>query len=395
MIEYQKKPLPAKVTTIGIALLVIGAIGIGAAFMVDADRALFNYLIMYMFILSIGLGSLGLVGMEYLVGATWSTPFRRVSEFLSSVLPLMIILVIPILLGMHDLFHWTHHEAVEHDPILQSKEPYLNVPFFIVRVGICYAIWMLFYFVFMRNSRKQDTTGDPRLTKISVRFSAPFAFLFMITATIAAVDFMMSLEPHWFSTMFGVYYFAGTILSSFAALTFISIMLKQNGYLSPKISNSHFYSLGTLLFGFTVFWAYIGFSQFMLIWYADIPEETFWYMLRFRGDWEYVSYGLLVLHFIIPFIVLLPRTVKTNIGRLKFMSIWILVMHYYDLYWIIMPTYANTHDGMGPVFGWMELVFPMAAAGLLILVFALQAKRQNLMPIGDPKLESGLNFHLY
>lgn len=393
--EYQQKPLPGKVMTTGFILLAIGAIGIGLSFVVDSERAMFNYLIMYMFILSISVGSLGLVGMEYLTGASWSTPFRRISEFLSSVIPLLIILVVPLILGLHTLYEWSHKEAVANDPLLQSKEPYLNVTFFIVRVIATYLIWLLFYFVFIRNSRKQDTTKDPRLTKISVRFSAPFAPLFMITLTIAAIDFIMSLEPHWFSTMFGVYYFAGTVLSAFAALTLVSVMLKQNGYLSSKISNSHFYSMGVLMFAFTVFWAYIGFSQFMLIWYADMPEETFWFMLRTHGTWKMVSYGLLVIHFIIPFLVLIPRSVKTNISRLKVMAIWLLFAHYYDLYWMIMPTYTHRMGSENAVFGWIEIVYPLAAVGLFMIMFSMQAKRNNLMPIGDPKLESGLNFHLY
>jgi hypothetical protein len=393
--EYQQKPLPGKVSRTGWILLVIGAIGIALAFVVNSERAMFNYLIMYMFILSISVGSLGLVGLEYISGASWSTPFRRISEFLASVIPLLLILVIPIVFGMHDLFEWTHTEVVAEDPILKGKEAYLNTPFFLVRVGVTYALWMLFYFIFIRNSRKQDTTKDPNLTRTSIRFSAVFAPLFMITLTIAAIDFIMSLEPHWFSTMFGVYYFAGTVLAAFAALTLISVLLKQNGFLDKKISNSHFYSMGVLMFAFTVFWAYIGFSQFMLIWYADIPEETFWFMMRTQGTWEYVSYGLLVIHFIIPFIALLPRTVKTNLARLKTMAIWLLFAHYYDLYWLVMPTYTHRMGSQDAVFGWMELVFPIAAVGLLIIMFSMQAKRHNLMPIGDPKLEAGLNFHLY
>jgi hypothetical protein len=295
---------------------------------------------------------------------------------------------------MHDLFEWTHKDVVANDAILKGKEPYLNTTFFLVRVAATYLLWLMFYFVFIRNSRKQDTTKDPKLTRISVKFSAVFAPLFMITLTIAAIDFIMSLEPHWFSTMFGVYYFAGTVLSAFCALALISILLKQNGYLDKRISNSHFYSMGVLMFAFTVFWAYIGFSQFMLIWYADIPEETFWFMMRTNGTWEYVSYGLLIIHFIIPFIVLLPRTVKTNLARLKTMAVWLLFAHYYDLYWMVMPTYTHRMGSEDAIFGWMELVFPIAAVGLMIVVFCMQAKKHNLMPIGDPKLQNGLDFHL-
>ena len=388
--DYQKKPLPEIVGKLGWLFLGLGIIMISLSLVVDKDRAMFNYLIMYMFILSIALGSLGLVALEYLAGATWSTPFRRISEFFSAVLPLLIILVIPIIFGMHDLYHWTHKEAVAHDPILQAKEPYLNMQFFIIRVIGIYAIWMIFFFFFTRNSKKQDTTRDPALTRMSGKLAAAFAPLFMITITVAAIDFMMSLEPHWYSTIYGVYYFAGSLLASFAALTLVSILLKQNGYLCSEIKNSHFYSMGTFMFAFNIFWAYIGFSQYLLIWYADIPEETFWYIMRWEGSWKYVSIGLIVIHFVIPFLVLIPRSIKTNVSRLKFMAVWILVAHYYDIYWLVMPTYSKT----GAVFGWIEIGFPILIVGLFMTVFNMKAKNNNLMPIGDPKLESGLNFHL-
>jgi len=388
--NYQKKPLPAKVGKIGFALLGLGALLLIAAFAVDTKRAFFDYLWMYMFLVSIGVGSLALVALEYLVGATWSTPFRRISEFLSSVIPVLVVLVIPLLFGMHDLFHWTHKETLATDPILQSKAPYLNTTFFIIRVALIFVIWLSFYFLFIRNSEKQDATGDPLLTKQSVKLSAIFAILFIITITLTAIDWMMSLEYHWYSTMFGVYYFAGTLLASFAAATFCSVMLNENGYLDKRISNKHYYSFGTLIFAFNIFWAYIAFSQYMLIWYADIPEETFWVLMRMKGSWSYFSIGLIFFHFVLPFLIMLPRSSKVNPKLLIVMSIWTLASHAYDLYWLIMPTYFSE----GVVFGWSELGAIMFAVGLIITVFKFRADKLNMMPVGDPKLEQGLNFHL-
>ena len=388
--DYQKKPLPSKVGTIGFTLLGAGLILIVLAFAVNSHRAFFDYLWMYMFLVSIGVGSLALVALEYLVGATWSTPFRRISEFLSSIIPLLVILVIPLLFGMHDLFHWTHKEVLATDPILQAKEPYLNLNFFYFRTGFILLIWLVFFYLFISNSQKQDISKDPLLTKRNIRFSAIFAILFIFTITFTAFDWMMSLEYHWYSTMFGVYYFAGTLLASFAAATFCSVMLNENGYLDKRLGNNNYYSFGTLMFGFNVFWAYIGFSQYMLIWYADIPEETFWLMMRMKGSWSYFSIGLIFIHFVLPFLILLPRSSKVKPGLLKVMSIWILLAHFYDLYWLIMPSYFTE----GFVFGWSELGFMMFAAGLLITVFRLRANKTNLMPVGDPKLEAGLNFHL-
>ncbi|MBS1552016.1 MAG: quinol:cytochrome C oxidoreductase [Bacteroidetes bacterium] len=345
---------------------------------------------MYMFLVSVGVGSLALVALEYLVGATWSTPFRRISEFLSSLIPVLAILVIPLLFGMHDLFHWTHPETLQNDPILQSKAPYLNVNFFIIRVAIVFAVWLAFYFLFIRNSQRQDNTKDPALTRQSIKLSAVFAILFIITISITAVDWMMSLEYHWYSTMFGVYYFSGTLYVSFAVAAFCAVKLNENGYLSERLSNNHYYSFGAFMFAFNIFWAYIAFSQYMLIWYADIPEETFWVIMRMKGSWAYYSIGLVFVHFIIPFIILLPRSSKVRPGLLTKMAVWFVIAHFYDLYWLIMPTYFKE----GFVFGWSELGFMMFAVGLIITVFRIRAAKVNLVPVGDPKLESGLNFHL-
>lgn len=388
--EFHNKALPDKVSKIGFILLFIGLIMMVAAFALDYKRAMFDYLTMFMWLLSIGLGSLGLIALEYITGATWSTPFRRVSEFLASLLPILALLVIPIIIGMRELFIWTDPEVVATDALIQGKEPYLNTGFFIIRAAFCFLIWLVFFIFLIRNSQKQDRDSIPQYTTSNIKISVAFAPLFMITITIIAVDFMMTLFPHWYSTIYGVYYFAGTLVASYAALTFISVTLKQNGYLSSRINNDHFYSMGTLMFGFNVFWGYIAFSQLLLQWYADIPEETFWYIMRWEHSWKYVSIALFVVHFAIPFLVLLPRSVKTNLPRLKFMAIWMLVAHYLDLYWLIMPAY----DHHSAVFGWQEIGFPLFAAGLVILVFKMRAKKTNIMPVGDPKLESGLNFHL-
>ncbi|CAN5608460.1 membrane protein [soil metagenome] len=388
--EFQNKPIPEKIATTGWVLSVIGILIIGASFIFDKERAAFDYLWLYMFLVSIGLGGLLLIAMEYVAGATWSIPFRRICEWLSGIIPLLIIMVIPLVFSMHSLFEWTHADVVSHDEVLKGKAAYLNVNFFLIRTAFCLLLWMMFSFAFNKNSRKQDDTKDPIYTKRNNRLGVIFAPLFFITITMFGIDWMMSLEPHWYSTIYGVYYFAGTIVAALAIVTFISIQLYEKGYFPARMGNQHFYSLGTLMFGFNIFWAYIGFSQFILQWYADIPEETFWYMQRWTGSWKFVSLLLLLVHFIIPFLVLLPRSYKTNLKLLKVMSIWMLFAHALDLYWLIMPTYSKT----GAFFSWYELGFFFAAAGIIMVVFKMRSKNQNLIPIGDPKLEAGLDFHL-
>lgn len=389
-VDYQHKPLPSSFTKIGIALLAIGLIIVIIGYFIDPTRAAFNNLILLMFLVSIGLGSLFLVGIEYLGGAVWSTPFRRITEFLASVLIVIPIIAIPVYMHMHDLYHWTHNEAVQADKLLKGKEPYLNLEFFTIRIVVFLLIWLAFYFLLTKNSKKQDTSKDQGLTKKNIKISAIFMPFFALTITFSAIDWMMSLEPHWFSTIYGVYYFSGTMLAALAATTYLLIYLNERKLLFKGLNQDHYYSFGALLFAFTNFWAYIAFSQFLLIYYANMPEETFWYLARWEGSWIVFSIGLIIVHFVVPYFGLLSQPSKMNPKRLKFMSLWILFAHFYDLYWLIMPTYSKE----GIVFGWMELGFPLLAVGIVALMFGLKANKQNLIPVGDPKLIRGINFRL-
>lgn len=374
----------------GAILLVLGAVLLILSFATDYKRAMFDYLWIYMFLVSLGIGSLGLVALEYVVGASWSTPFRRILEFTASLTPLLIVLVIPLFFGLSDLFEWTHADVVAADPMLKSKEPYLNVQFFTIRTAVFLLIWLAFYYFIVRNSAKQDTTRDPALTKRNIKISVPFMPVFVISLTVAAIDWIMSLEPHWYSTIFGLYYFAGTVIAALSVNTYISVKLKEGGYLIADIRDENYYSFGTLIFAFIVFWAYIGFSQYLLIWYADIPEETFWFIARWNGSWKYVSLALVFMHFVFPFLILVSRGAKTNLKLLKIMAIWMLAAHALDLYWLIMPTYSR--DGAN--FSWNELSFPLFITGLVMVVFKIRAGKKNLIPVGDPKMEDGLSFHL-
>jgi len=329
--HYQKKDLPAGLSKIGLVLFIIGTILSLLAFFIDQERAVFNYLVTYMMIVSIGLGSLFLIALEYIAGADWSTPIRRIPEFFAGLLPVLFILVIPLLVFNHNLFHWAHKEAIADDKILQGKAPYLNVTFFIVRTFVFIGLWSLFYWVMTRNSRKQDESKDQTLTKKNIRLTAIFIPVFTLSLTFTAIDFMMSLEPHWFSTIFGVYFFAGLVVAALAAITLTIVKLKEKGYFSPWMNDDHLFSLGALLFAFINFWAYIAFSQFLLIWYADLPEETFWFLTRWKGGWAFFSIGLIVIHFLVPYFALLTQPSKMNPKRLKFIAVWLLFAHLFDL----------------------------------------------------------------
>lgn len=386
--EYKKKELPQKFGYVGWLLMAAGLILGIIGFFTDHHRAMMNYLMAYMFVLSIGIGSLLLIALEYVAGSDWSVPIRRVVEFLAAILLLLPILVLPLIFSIHDIFHWAHTDAVAKDEILKAKSPYLNETFFIIRVFVVLFLWILFYYLIIRNSNEQDKTKNQLLTKKNIILSAVFIPIFALTITITAVDWLMSLEPHWFSTIFGVYFFASSVVASLAAITLFVVKLKENSYLHPKLVDDHLFSLGALQFAFINFWAYIAFSQYLLIWYANLPEENFWFLHRWENGWEFLSVLLIITHFVVPYAALLSQPAKMDPKRLKFVSVWILFAHFIDLYWLVMPNFQ------GYYFSFIDLVVPLLSSGLIIIVFNLRAKKANLVPIGDPKLQKGLDFRL-
>lgn len=388
--NIERKPLPAKAAKIGYLLTAVGVVLTVIAYMTDPTRAAFNNVIAFMFLFGLGACSLFLVGLEYVAGAVWSVPFRRIAEFLAPLAFIAPIIAIPVLFNMDSVFHWAHHGPEAHDPILEGKAPYLNVTFFVIRLVAAAVIMGVFYGILTWNSRKQDKTKDPNLTKLNIRFSAMLIPLFGISITVIGIDWLMSVEPHWFSTIFGVYYFAGSLLSAFAVVTFIAVVLYEKGYYPKEIGRDHFYNLGAFKFAFINFWAYIAFSQYLLIWYANIPEETFWFQNRSEGSWLYWSIGLIFVHFLIPYVALLSQPSKSNFRTLKIMAIWMVFARFYDIYWLAMPTYSK--DGIA--LGWIELAFVILAIGIVIMVFTRFYKQAPLIPKGDPKLDRAMHFHL-
>lgn len=388
-IDIEKKELPISVTSIGWGLVGAGALLTLAGFYADPTRTAFNNIITFMFLASVGVGSLFLVALEYIAGAVWSTPIRRVSEYLAFLIPATALLATPLFFNLHEVFHWTHTEAVEADAILRGKSPYLNVPFFVIRFVLTFAVLILFYFMIIRNSQKQDLTGDQSLTKKNIIISAVFMPVFAITISFLSIDWIMSLEPHWFSTIFGVYYFSGTTLAALASGTLAVILLYEHGYFGKLLRSDHFYSLGALMFAFTNFWAYIAFSQYLLIWYANLPKETFWMTNRWEGGWQFLSLALIFVRFVVPYVGLLAQQAKMNPKRLKVMSLWILFAHYVDLYWLVMPSHYESF-----IFSWFELGFPLLGVGIALILFVARFKKGNLIPIGDPKLKRGIEFRL-
>ena len=379
-------PASLKKTLLG--LVALGVITFLIGLWADSHRAWSSYLLNYFYWMSLGLAGVFFTALQHVTGSVWSAPIRRVAEVFGAFLPVSLVLFLFLFFGLHDLYEWTHADVVAADPLLQGKAPYLNFPFFAFRNILFLVAWTAAAYFLLRNSCTQDDTGAVSLTKRSVKISAIFILFFAVSYTLTGFDLMMSLEPHWFSTIFGIYCFAGLFLSGLAMITVVVILLKRQGYL-PIVNDNHLFDLGKLMFAFCVFWAYIAFSQFMLIWYSNLPEETFYMIRRVEGPWKYVSILLLLSKFIIPFLLLLPATLKRKEGYLLKVAIWILVAHWIDCYWMVYPVYSPKM----PVFGWMEVGVTAGFAGLFGLSLCWLLKQVPVYPKKDPKLLEGVNFH--
>lgn len=355
------------------------------------SRFLHAYLINFCFCLSLSLGALFFVILQHLTHAGWSVTVRRLGEVLAAALPYWAVMFLPILLLVlvHNasLYPWNDAAHVEHDPLLQAKQPYLNAPFFAIRAILYFAIWGLLARFYWRHSIAQDQTGDKSHTLLMQSRAGISIIAFGLALTFASFDWLMSLDPHWFSTIYGVYFFAGCAVGVFAALALIAISLQTSGYLQDSITADHYHDLGKLLFGFVFFWGYIAFSQYMLIWYANIPEETSWYMARQTNGWTAISLVLLFGHFLLPFCGLMSRRAKRNKRVLAGWAVWLLVMHWVDLYWLAAPK-----AGSGPQFGVVDVLCLAGMFSLYMAVLLRIAADRGLIPQRDPWLAESLAF---
>jgi len=378
--------LPKYLTGFGIAGLILSAIG----YFINSDQFFFSYLTSFVFFTSLGLGALFLVMIHHLTRSEWGVVLRRIPEALSSNIIFWSLFFIPVLLGMHSLFHWTHEDVVANDHILQGKVPYLNIPFYIIRQLIFFVVWGYLGYRLHKSSVEQDVTGDWGLQTLQRRISGPGIPLFALAIAFASFDWLMSLDPHWFSTMFGVYFFAMSFQAIFPFLILFVFYLHRKGLLTNTIRDAHIHDLGNWMFAFTVFYAYIAFSQFLLIYYANMPEETLWYYHRLEGGYSIIAYSLLILRFVVPFLVLLNRPSKSNRNILTVMSVLILVMHFLELYWIIMPT-LHEH---GIHFSWLDITTFVGLGGIFMALFFRKFQKHSMVPKNDPKLANSMSKHL-
>jgi len=371
-----------------IVLIIAGAATFAIGVAKDPVRLWANYLMNYFFWMNIGLFGLFFAALQHITSSYWSATLRRVAESFSAYLPISALLFIGLLFGMHHLFEWTHHDAVEADHLLNIKSAYLNIPFFIARHVALYAVAIFLGGKLIKNSLSQDKLADASISLKNATLSAPFIMLFAIFYTLASVDLMMSLAPHWFSTIFGVYCWAGLMNSGFGMLAIWVVHLRRKGVLAGLVTEDHLHDVGKLMFAFMVFWAYVAFSQYMLIWYANLPEETPYMILRTQGDYQALSIVLMLVKFVLPMFMLISRPSKRNANWLMFMGFWFILAQWLDTYWIVMPTFYDK-----PVFGFPEIGMFLGFLGLFFLSVSTYLQKISPVAINDPWQKDALHHH--
>jgi hypothetical protein len=359
-----------------------------AGYIQDPDRFFRSYLVAFTFTCALGLGAFFFVMVQFLTGSAWSVTVRRIMENLMLTLPLGALLFVPLAFGLHHVYSWTNPDLVQSSESLRAKSDFLVPKMFIARTYGYFLLWSIWIFAIYRQSVKQDGKRSVRQMHIASRWSASGLLLVFLVGTLAAYDWLMSVQPSWYSTIFGLYYLADGTVLFFSVLILICLGFRKAGVLKKEINVEHYHDLGKWLFATTCFYTYMAFSQFLLIWYANIPEETSFYRHRMPGTWLYISLSLPFIRFFIPFFALLSRRAKRNLKVLGFMAAYSLVAVYLDMYWVVMPVYYPN----GPQLHWLDLATLGAVVSIAGLVFWSRFRKHALVPVGDLRLEQSLHF---
>jgi hypothetical protein len=339
------------------------------------------YLSAYIFWVGIPVGCLALLMLHHLVGGRWGFMIQRVLEAAIQTLPLMALLFIPLLFGLSDLYPWARAEVVAADPLLQQKAAYLNLPFFVVRAVVYFALWIVLGRLLINWSLEQDRTADPTLTQRLQKLSGPGLVLYGLTVTFSAIDWVMSLEPKWYSTIFGMIFIVSFGLAALAFVIVVSDLIKNEPPLPRVVSADRFHDLGNLLLAVVMLWAYMQFSQFLLIWSGNLAEEIPWYLHRINGGWEWVALALVLFLFALPFVLLLSRTTKRSAAILARVAAVILFMHWLAVFWMVAPAFypARFH------IHWMDIVAPIGIGAVWLGAFLGYLRTRSLLPLRDPR----------
>jgi hypothetical protein len=365
------------------ALLVVGAL---------TDRTQFfrAYLVGFIFWAGITVGSLALLMLQHLTGGAWGLVIRRTLEAATRTLPLVLILFAPIIVGLNQIYPWTNRAEMDQVPALREKAAhYLNPGFFITRAAVYFALWSLMALLLNWLSLQQDRAADSSLKKRIQLVSGPGLGILILTVTFASIDWVMSLEPAWSSTIFGLIFVASWSLSALAFAIVVMSWLSKREPMRGVIQTSHFHDWGNLMLALVMLWTYFAFSQYLIIWSGNLPEETVWYVARKHGGWGVIALGIVILQFAFPFMTLLSRAAKQSAQKLALLAVLILAMRIVDVIWLIEPSFNREHFHLS----WMDVVAPLAMGGLWVATFAWQLQKRSLVPINDPNLEQALEAH--
>jgi hypothetical protein len=371
------------------AALLAGAAGLvlcGVGAFLNPGQFFRSYLLAYLFWLGLALGCLAILMVHYLAGGAWGAILRRALESGTRTLPLMALLFVPLLFGLGELYSWARPEAVAGDALLRYKSAYLNVPFFAARLAVYFIAWLTVAYLVNRWSRRQEQAADwAARDAIERRLALLSGFgllIYGVTMTFAAVDWAMSLEPEWYSTIYGVLFLVGQLLGALAFAVVVTALLANYEPLSEVITPDHLHDIGNLLVTGVLFWAYIAFSQLLIIWSGNLPEEIRWYVRRTQGGWAWVGLSLALFQFALPFILLLSRDIKCHVRRLAMIAAVILFMHLVDVFWIVMPAFYP----QGPSLHWLDAVAVVGVGGVWLTTAVWQLKGRPLLPLHDPSL---------
>lgn len=371
-----------RIQVIALVVGVLGAVAAGFGFMTDRETFFQSWLMAFFYWFAIAGGSLLVLIIHHLVAARWGFAIQRVLEAGAKTLPLFAILFIPIAFGVHSLYEWARPEAL-HDEILQKKTLYLNVPFFLVRAAGYFVIWSALAFAFSRLSNRQDQESDPTATNEKIRMlSGPAIVIYIMTVTFAAIDWGMSLEPHWFSTMYGPMILAGQLLSTFSFAAIVANRLRKQEPLDGVMVPQYFHDIGNFIFASTILYTYMSIGEYIIIWSGNLAEETEWYMHR-AGEWHWVALALALGVFVIPFLVLLNKPMKRNGHILAKVALWVLAARGVGVLWMVGPTFRHR-----PELHWLDGAAWLAVGGLFVAAFFGFLRSKPLLPTGDPRYKA-------